>query len=48
MTSRVRGALDEILRTDDATGFSNLDPLQTLWLAIANQHLGPQRVEEPA
>lgn len=48
VTSRVRGALDEILRTDDATGFSNLDPLRTLWLAIANQHLGPQRVEEPA
>ncbi len=48
VTRRVRGALDEILRTDDATGFSNLDPLQTLWLAIANQHLGPHRVEEPA
>jgi two-component system response regulator MprA len=46
-TGRVRGALDEVLRTDDATGFSNLDPLQTLWLAIAT-HLGPQRVEEPA
>lgn len=47
ITRRARGALAEVLRTDDATGFSNLDPLQTLWLAIAN-HLGPQRVEEPA
>lgn len=48
LTSRVRGALDEILRTDEATGFSNLDPLQTLWLAIATQNLGRRRVEEPA
>jgi DNA-binding response OmpR family regulator len=48
LTRRVRGNLDEMLRTDDATGFSNLDPLQTLWLAIANRQLGPERVEEPA
>ena len=48
LTRRVRGTLDEILRTDDATGFSNLDPLQTLWLAIANQNLAKRCVEEPA
>lgn len=50
VASEVRGALDVILRTDDATGTGsrNLDPLQTLWLEIASQRLGRQRVEEPA
>jgi two-component system response regulator MprA len=46
VTRRVRGALDDVLRTD-APRISSLDPLPTLWLAIAN-HVGSQRVEEPA
>jgi DNA-binding response OmpR family regulator len=48
VTKRVRVALGGILRADDATGYSSLDPLQTLWLATANRRFGPQRVEEPA
>ena len=36
---------DTILRTGGPT---SLDPLQTLWIAIAEQASGPHRVEEPA
>jgi len=48
LTGRCRAAFDEMLRADETPRASTLDPLQTLWLAIAEHATATQRVEEPA
>ena len=48
LTGRCRAALDQILRPGDAQPVATLDPLQTLWLAIAEETVAAECVEEPA
>ena len=48
LTGAFRGALGEILRDDSAPRVVRLDPLQTLWLALAEHDVGSRRVKEPA